>query len=733
MQKWMSSALPTPKLSRRRFLAATSLGTAGLLVGCSDRAEQSATTETTASSDVIATDLNAFVRIGTDDKVTVIVKHLDKGQGVTTGLPTIVAEELDADWSQMATEFAPADVRRYANLLFGVQGTGGSTAMANSWDQLRNAAAAARDLLVRAAAAEWGVPASEIIVASGLVSHAGSGKSSGFGALVAAAAELEPIEKPTLKDPADFSLIGTRQFRLDSSAKTDGRAQFTIDIVRPGMRYAAIAHPPKFGAIAASFDDTAARAIPGVVDVVEVPRGIAVLADSFWTAKQARDALNIEWDESNAETRGSDALLADFKALAKADGAPRARDDGDVETAFANASQVVEQTFELPYLAHATMEPMDCVVELAEDRCDIWTGSQIQTLDQGAAAQITGLPMASIHIHTQFAGGSFGRRAVPDSDFVAEAVTIAKATGGAYPVKLIWTREDDMAAGRYRPMGYHTTRAAIDEAGQPIAWQHRVVTHSFMVGTPFESSSIKDGIDSSAVEGAAQVPYAIDNVRVELQLARVGIPVLWWRSVGHTHNGWVAEVMIDQLAHLAGEDPVAYRMELLKDHPRHRGVLQLVAEKANWGQPVEEGIFRGVAVHESFSSYVAQIADIRIENGMPKVERVVAAVDCGVAINPDVIKAQVEGGIGMGLGAFLREAVHLDDGVVREQNFHMYRPLRINEMPEIDVHIVASGEAPTGIGEPGLPPIAPAVTNAIFAATGKLITRLPLGDQLREA
>ncbi|MEL7312152.1 MAG: xanthine dehydrogenase family protein molybdopterin-binding subunit [Pseudomonadota bacterium] len=733
MNKWMSSVIATPRVNRRRFLAASGIGAAGLIVGCAERSETTTDAQTAAEPAVETTDLNAFVRIGNDDSVTVIVKHLDKGQGVTTGLPTIVAEELDADWSQMRTEFAPADAKRYANLLFGIQGTGGSTAMANSWMQLRTAAAAARDLLLRAAAEQWQVPADEVSVESGRIQHAKTGRESGFGALVSAAGKLTPSENPTLKDPSQFKLIGTRQGRMDSNAKTDGSAQFTIDVTRPGMRYASIAHPPKFGAVVSQFDDAAAREVEGVVDVVEIPRGIAVVADSFWTAKKARDLLSIEWDDSNAEQRGTEQLLEDFRELAAADDAPKARDDGDVAAAFQAASQTIEHEFVLPYLAHATMEPMDCIVELGADRCDIWTGSQIQTMDQGAAAAATGLPPSAIHIHTQFAGGSFGRRAVPDSDFVVEAVNIAKATGGAYPVKLIWTRENDMASGRYRPIGVHRVRAAIDEAGRPTAWQHRVVTHSFMVGTPFESTSIVDGIDSSSVEGAANLPYSIDNLRVDLQLARVDVPVLWWRSVGHTHNGWVTEVMIDQLAHTAGEDPVAYRLELLKDHPRHRGVLELAASKAGWSTPAVDGVFRGVAVHESFNSFVAQVAEVRVDDGQLSVERVVAAVDCGIAINPDVIAAQVEGAIGMGLGAFLREAVNLDDGVVREQNFHMYRPLRINEMPKVEVHVVASGEAPTGIGEPGLPPLAPAVTNAIFAATGQLVTTLPLADQLSVA
>ncbi|MEO0575788.1 MAG: xanthine dehydrogenase family protein molybdopterin-binding subunit [Pseudomonadota bacterium] len=732
MLKFLHAKPAAATLNRRRFLAVSSLGTAGFVIGCSDaRQEAGAIDDASATAaPVVESDLNAFVRIGSDDTVTVIVKHLDKGQGVSTGLPTIVAEELDADWSQMRFEFAPSDVARYANTLFGIQGTGGSTAIANSYPQLRNAAAAARAMLVAAAAQEWGVEASQIVVSKGLVSHADTDKAARFGALAEAAALMTPPAEPSLKSPADFSLIGTRLPRLDSPAKTQGTAQYTIDTDVPDMKVAVVAHPPRFGGVVKTLNATAAQALPGVLGVYQIPRGVAVVADSFWTAKTARDALEIEWDDSAAEQRSTDRMMADFKAMAANPGAI-ARSDGDADKALAGASKVIDLEFELPFLAHATMEPMDCVVHVNNGRCDIWTGSQLQTLDQQNAASAAGVPMSDVHIHTLYAGGSFGRRAVPDSDYILEAVSISRAVGEAHPIKLQWTREDDFQAGRYRPMGLHQARAGIDEGGRPLGWQHRIVTQSFMLGTPFESGSIKDGVDSSSVEGAEQLPYAIDDVTVDLHLARTPVPTLWWRSVGHTHNAWVAEVMIDQLAKATGKDEVAYRLELLKDHPRHRGVLELVAEKTGWEQAPAEGVFRGVAVHESFNSYVAHIAEITIgDNGALQVERVVAAVDCGVAINPDVIRAQVEGAVGMGVSAFMREAVNLDDGLVREQNFHQYRPLRINEMPQVEVHIVASAEAPTGIGEPGLPPVAPALTNAIASATGKVITKLPLGKQL---
>ncbi|MEO0617288.1 MAG: xanthine dehydrogenase family protein molybdopterin-binding subunit [Pseudomonadota bacterium] len=738
MKRYIDAAAVTasPALSRRRFLTVTTLGGAGFVVGCGQReqAPAEAVEPTPAAAEVAPLPvsletLNAFVRIGSDDTVTTVVKHLDKGQGVTTGLPSIVAEELDADWSQMRFEFAPADAEKYANLFFGVQGTGGSTAIANSWMQYRAAAAGARAMLVAAAAKRWSVPAAEITVAAGVVSHP-SGQSARFGQLAADAASETPPDAPALKAPEDFKLLGTDLPRIDSAAKTDGSAQYTIDVDLPDMKVALVAHSPRFGGRVASFDATAAQAVEGVSEVIEVPTGVAVVADSFWSARKGRDALKIEWDDRDAELRGSDEIMADYRELAAAPGVT-ASDGGDVNATLDNASQVVELTLETPFLAHATMEPMDCVVRLDESGCEIWTGSQLQTVDQQVAAAVAGVPMGQVRVNTLFAGGSFGRRAVPNSDYIGEAVAVARASQGSDPVKLIWTREDDFTSGHFRPMSLHVMRAGIDAAGQPVGWSHRIVTQSILSGTPFEGM-ISNGIDPSTVEGAANLPYAVKQLQVDVHTPRIGVPALWWRSVGHTQNGWVTEVMIDQLAHAANADPVDYRLGLLEAYPRHRGVLERAASAADWSGPAPEGRFRGVAVHESFSSFVAQVAEIIIDsNKRLTVHRVVCAVDCGFAINPDIVRAQMEGGIGMGLGAFLREGVMFSEGQVLSNNYHLYRPLRISEMPEVEVHIVNSGEAPTGVGEPGLPPIAPAVTNAIFAATGQLITTLPLGDQLR--
>jgi isoquinoline 1-oxidoreductase beta subunit len=712
------------KLNRRHFLQVAGLSGAGFVIGCRPAMEDEAGTLASGSAD-----FGPFIRIGTDNTVTVVIKHLDKGQGVTTGLPTIVAEELDADWSQMRAEFAPADASRYNNLFFGpMQGTGGSSSIANSWAQLREAAAGARAMLVGAAAAVWAVPAEEIAVERGKIRHAGLGQEATFGEMAARAADVLPPDEPVLKDPANFTLIGTRVPRLDTAGKTDGSTRFTIDVERPGMLTAVVAHPPKFGATVESFESEAALAVPGVSDIVEIDRGVAVVADSYWSALKGRQALTVEWDFANAESRGSDELFADYEALVAGDGVA-ARMDGDPAAVLASAANIVRREFRFPFLAHAAMEPMDCVVELTANSCEIWTGSQLPTGDQQIAADLLGLMPEQVTIHTHFAGGSFGRRAVPDSDYVAEAVMVAKAIGGRAPIKLLWSREDDMRAGRYRPMSYHVLEGALDESGNIHAWRHNVAIQSFMRGTFFEGM-IQDGLDGSAVEGARGLPYAIPNLQVNWHEAENGVPTLWWRSVGHTQNGYATEVFFDELAHAAGKDPFEFRRALLQEHPRHLAVLELAAEKAGWNEPLGEGRGRGIAMHESFGSFVAEVVEVSVDDGSFTVDRVVCAVDCGIAVNPDVIKAQMEGGIAYALSAALREEVTLTEGEVQQGNFDRYRILRIDEMPEVEVHIVASTEAPTGVGEPGVPPLAPALANAIFAATGKRIDRLPIGNQL---
>jgi isoquinoline 1-oxidoreductase subunit beta len=705
---------------RRRFLQAVAIAGGGFAIGMGPFVRAEAADPTSFAP-------NPFVRIGADNSVTVVVKHLEMGQGTYTGLPTLVAEELDADWAQIKVEGAPADAGLYNNLLWGpAQGTGGSTAIANSYDQLRKAGAAARAMLVAAAADEWKVPVDSIAVSRGVLTHQASGRTATFGKLAARAALQSVPADVKLKDAKDFKLIGKRIARKDSKAKTNGTAQFTIDVKLPGMLTAVVAHAPLFGAKVKSFDAGKAKAVKGVVDVVQIPTGVAVLANDFWAAKQGRDALTVEWDDTAANKLGSAELLAQYRELAQNPGTV-ARKDGDAAHALAGAAKKLEATFEFPYLAHAAMEPLDCVVKLTADSCEIWNGEQLQTPDQFAVAKLTGLKPAQIKLNMLYAGGSFGRRANPQSDYIVEAVSIAKAINGRAPVKMIWTREDDMRAGYYRPLYLHTLRAGLDAQGKVIAWQHRIVGQSILAGTPFEPMMVKDGVDATSVEGASTLPYDIPNMLVDLHTTKVGVPVLWWRSVGSTHTAFSTETFIDELAAAAGKDPLEFRRAMLAGKPRHLGVLNLAAQKAGWGKPLAKGHGRGIAVHESFNSFVAQVADVRIApDGSFKVERVVCAVDCGVAVNPDVIKAQMEGGIGFALSAALHGAITMNKGRVEQSNFHDYQPLRINEMPKIDVYILQSNEKPTGVGEPGVPPVAPAVANAIYAATGKRLRNLPL-------
>lgn len=719
-------------LSRRRFLQ----GSAGLTLGfCLPALAAPVAGPGKAGEGVVGPihfEPNAFLRIGTDNTVTVLSKHLEMGQGTYTGLATILADELDADWNTVRVEGAPADAKRYNNLFWGLaQGTGGSTAMANSWEQMRRAGAAGRAMLVSAAAIKWKVPAAEITVRDGVVSHAQSKRHARFGELAVDAATLPVPTELKLKDPKDFRLIGKQAKRKDSADKTNGQARFTQDVQLPGMLVAVVAHPPRFGATVKSFDARRAKAVKGVVDVVQIPQGVAVLASDTWSAKKGRDALSVNWDESQAFTLGSEEIFARYRELAKTPGLV-AHQSGDADQAFGKAARVVRASYDFPYLAHAAMEPMNCVIRFGSDGCEVWNGEQMQTGDQYALAGLFGLKPEQVTIHMLYAGGSFGRRASSHSDYVLEAAQIVKAINGRAPVKLVWMREDDMRAGYYRPLFHHALEAALDDKGRLTGWRHRLVGQSIVAGTAFEKNLVKDGIDQVSVEGAANLPYAIPNMKVDLHTPKdIPVPVLWWRSVGSSHTAYSTETFLDQVAAAMGKDPVALRLELLAKHPRHAGVLKLAAEKAGWGTPLKAGKpgerrGRGVAVHESFNSYVAQVAEVTVaKDGSIKVDRIVCAVDCGIAINPDNVRAQVQGAIGFALSAALHGEITLKEGRVEQGNFDGYPPLRIHEMPVVEVHIVPSAAAPSGIGEPGVPPAAPAVANAIAAATGKHLTRMP--------
>ncbi|NKF20720.1 xanthine dehydrogenase family protein molybdopterin-binding subunit [Solimonas marina] len=670
---------------------------------------------------------NAFIRIAPDNRVIFVIKHFEMGQGVTTGLATILAEELDADWSQIETEYAPANVKLYANTELGAQGTGGSTSMANSWMQMRRAGATGRAMLVAAAAQRWQVPAAKITVRSGVV-HGPGGRHATFGELAEAAAQLPVPVDVTLKNPKDFVLVGkTSVRRLDSAAKSTGTETYTIDVKLPGLLTAVIAQPPAFGATLRHFDATAAKKVAGVTDVVEVAEGVAVVATGMWAALQGRRALKLDWNLDAAGPASSAALYDHYRALAaKGDGAP-VQIDPQHKTAMASAASTLEASYEFPYLAHAAMEPMNCVAWLHDGMLETWGAHQFPTFDHANAAKAAGLTPDKVKLHTLMSGGSFGRRANNWSDFTVAAVNVAKAIGRPVPVRVQWTREDDMRAGLYRPLYVHQVKVGLDAKQRPAAWQHAVVGQSIMAPTAMAAALIKNGVDSTSVEGVWPTPYTLPAPEITLHSPSQAVRPLWWRSVGNTHTAYVMETMMDELAERAGADPVAFRLAHLQDQPRFAGVLKLAAEKAGWETPLPKGKARGIAVHYSFETYVAQVAEVSLTaDGQPKVERVVVAVDCGTAINPDQIVAQMEGGVGFALAALFYGEIDIENGRPRQGNYNDYRVLRMNEMPRVEVHIMPSGEAPTGVGEPGVPPTAPAVANALARLTGQRIRRLPL-------
>jgi isoquinoline 1-oxidoreductase beta subunit len=665
---------------------------------------------------------NAFVRISPDNIITVISKHTEMGQGVYTGLATLLAEELDADWSQVRVASAPVDLKFYRHLMLGMQGTGGSSSMRNSWLQYRTVGATARAMLVSAAARDWNVPETEITVSKGIVSHP-SGQRATFGELSEKAAAITPPAEVKLKDRKDYTLIGTDLPKVDTRDKSDGTARYTIDVQRPGMLTAVVARAPRFGGKLKSFDDSATRKIKGVVDVVAIPRGVAVLAANTWTAMRGRDALKLEWDESAAEMRGSEDIIRDFFRMAEQPGAPYEM-KGDVDGALAAATKTFKADYVFPYLAHATMEPVDCSIEMTGDKCLIRSGTQMPSIERDWVAELLGLAPENVQVENLYAGGGFGRRGNFVPDLASETASIVKATGGKYPIKLQYTREDDMRAGFYRPLFVHRLRGALDAQGNISAWSNRVVGQSFVEGT-FFGGMIRNGIDPIAVEGSAHLPYAIPNVAVDFHLAHTGVPTLAWRSVGHTHTAYSKETFLDELLHAAGRDPVAGRLALMADE-RSKAVLRLAAEKAGWDNAPAKGRARGAAFVESFGSRVAQIAEVSKDGqGRVRVEKVVCAVDCGTAINPNIVRDQIESAIGFGLTAALYGEIVIEGGIVRTGNFDTYPLLRIHEMPVVEVHIVPSTADPTGIGEPGTPPIAPAVANAWYRLTGERVRRLP--------
>ncbi|MGH7547139.1 MAG: molybdopterin cofactor-binding domain-containing protein [Gemmatimonadales bacterium] len=685
---------------------------------------------------------NAFIRIDRAGRVTLIVHKVEMGQGTYTSIPMLLAEELEVDLAQVQLEHAPPDEDLYSEPLFGFQVTGGSSSVRGAWEPLRRAGATARSMLVSAAAESWNVDPGACRAVQGTVIHPPTGRSLTYGALVDKAATLPVPSRVALKDPKDFKLIGTPAKRLDGRAKVDGTARFGIDVRLPGLKIATVAACPVFGGKLAGLDDSRATAVKGVRQVVRLDDAVAVVADHMWAAQQGLAALDIRWDEGpNAKLSTAD-IVQQLAAAARESGAV-ARKDGDVAKAMAGAARKIEAVYEVPFLAHATMEPINCTVHVRRDGCDVWVGTQVQARAQAAAARATGLPRNRVQVHNHLLGGGFGRRL--EVDFVFQAAQIAKQVDG--PVKVVWTREEDIQHDMYRPYYYDRISAGLDERGRPIAWSHRIAGPSILARwAPRSLRAIRAigfrnvittlrGVDLDAVEGAAEPPYDLPNILVDyVRQEPPGVPTAFWRGVGPTHNVFVVESFIDELAAAAGQDPVAYRRALLGKSPRARAVLDLAAERAGWGRPLPPGSGRGVSVQHAFGSYLAQVAEVAVsKDGTVRVPRVVCAVDCGITVNPDTVRAQMDSGIIFGLTAALFGEITIKGGRVEQHNFDDYRVLRINEAPVIEVQIVHSGEAPGGIGETGTAALAPALTNAIFAATGRRIRKLPVKGQLRSA
>jgi len=709
--------------SRRRFLQSSAAIAGGLVIGFWLPQERGRAFAQEAAKKPVHP--NAFLRIGKDGTCTVMVKHLEFGQGVMTSLPMIVAEELECDWSKVRSELAPA-APEFAHTAFGMQMTGGSSSVWNSFDQLRTVGAQARTMLVQAAADQWKVKPADCRAENGTVVGPG-GKRATYGQLAEAAGKLPVPEKVTLKDPKNFKVIGKPTRRLDGPDKVEARTRFGLDVrppgAAPGKFYTAVvAHPPAFGARLKGFNADKVKAVPGVTHVVQLANGVAIVGNHFWAAKKGRDVLDAQW-EMPAAPVSTEALGKQFRELAKGPGGIPAKKAANPE-AIKGAAKTIVAEYEVPFLAHAAMEPLNCTVEVKGDSAEIWVGSQFQTVDQAAAAKVLGLKPEQVKLNTVMAGGGFGRRANPVSDYINEACAVAALA--KVPVKTVWTREDDIKGGFYRPMYVHRAEIGLDANGRIVGWNHAIVGPSIVGGTPFEGMLVKEGVDPTSVEGVSDTPYEIPNMSVALHTVKTDVPVLWWRSVGHSHTAFVMETLIDEIAAAQKKDPVQLRRELLAGKPRVMKVLDLAASKAGWGSPLPKGVARGIAVHESFGSICAHVAEVSLEGDVPKVRKVTTAFDCGLVVNPLNVEAQLQSAIAFGLSAALFSRITLKDGAPEQSNFHDYRVLRMNEMPHVEVHLVPGGEKPSGAGEPGVPPVAPAVANAMFALTGKRIRSLPI-------
>ncbi|CAM4014812.1 molybdopterin cofactor-binding domain-containing protein [Kibdelosporangium persicum] len=722
----------TPLLGRRSILRGAAVATTGLVIGLyvPERGRAAGRSEPLAP--------NAFLRISPENEVTVVAKHVEWGQGIHTTLAMMIAEELDADWGQVRVVPAPADPDLYANLIFEAQVTAGSNSVRNSWEQYRRAGATGRAMLVAAAAQRWNVPAAEITVDQGVVRHSRTGRKATFGELAGAAAtQPVPTDVP-LKDIGRFRLIGTQGVhRLDTPSKLDGSARFAIDVTQPGMLTALVARSPRFGGRVASVDRAAALRVPGVRHVVQIPTGIAVVADTFWAAKKGRDALDVRWDDTGAETRSTTDLVTEYRALLDRRG-DIARKDGDAERALAGAAHTITADFEYPYLAHAPLEPVAVAVRRTRDGVEVWTGEGSVQGAQEGAAELLGLTREQVTVHSVYAGGSFGRK----DGTTLEAVEILRAIGGSAPVKLVWTREDDLRHSFYRPMYVHRMTVGLDRRGDITAWHHRIVGQSIFPWEPV------NGVDWVSVDGAGNIPYDIPNILVDLHTTQTGVPINTLRGTAGAHTVYSVETMLDDVAARTGRDPLALRRQLMSrdpntkqieilsiaeadrptvfaEFPRQRRTLELAARRAGWGSRLGRGRGRGLAVHYGFLTSVAMVAEVTAHRETFRVDRVVCAVDCGIAVNPDIVRSQIEGSVAWGLSIMLDGAITLDRGVVQQSGFHDYRVLRMDQMPKVEVHIMPSSAPPKGVGQVAVATVAPAVANALFAATGRRVRRLP--------
>ena len=715
------SAETVTGIGRRGFLKTSAAGAASLVIGfyLPERFEALAA----SPADAAHASLNAWMLISPDDTVKIMIDKSEMGQGILTALCMMAAEELDCDWKKIRTEFAPA-AKEYFNPAFGMQGTGGSSSVRSSWDPMRKAGAAARDMLLQAAAQQWGVDKSACRTENGVIYHDASKRKLTYGNVAAAAAMLPvPQDVPT-KDPKQYRIVGKPTKRLDTPDKVNGVAEFGIDVRKPEMLYAVVERCPVFGGKVASYDATKAKAVPGVKNVVEISRGIAVVADNTWAAMQGRRSLDVKWDEGPTATASSDSISKLFADQMAKPGA-EARKEGDAASALSGAAQKIEAVYEVPYLAHATMEPINCTADVRADRVDVWAPTQFQTMAQGMAAKVSGLKPENAFIHTTYLGGGFGRKA--GTDFVMEAVETSKAIGK--PVKLTWSREDDMQHDYYRPASYAKLAAGIGADGWPVAWTTRIACSSIMEA--WFPGSTKNNLDPTSVEGVANLPYSIPNIYVDYVRTEPGIPVGFWRSVGASQNGFFSECFMDELAVAGKKDPYEFRLRLLDKAPRLHGVLELAAQKAGWDKPLPAGRYRGIAVLEAFQSYASQVVEISVDRKARsvKVHRVVCAVDVGRVVNPTNIVMQSESAIVYGLSSALYGAITISGGRVNQTNFNNYQVLRMDAMPTIETYIVPSEEKPTGAGELAVPPLVPALCNAIFAATGKRIRRMPIRSE----